>query len=102
MNFDSIGRAVLRHEHCDNEDEYTLHQDGVIFNKQMVHYSNPVQETSRMAVEDSSLSNEMNEFTPKSPSKDLLENLSLRNVSEISEYLKLRSNTSYKSVGTPK
>ena len=38
-----------------------------------------------MAVEDSSLSNEMKEFTPKSPSKDLLENLSLRNVSEISE-----------------
>ena len=58
-------------------------QDSVHFTEQIVKPPIPAQEISGVEVEDNSICNEFNDFSPKSPNKDSLKNLSLTNISEI-------------------
>ena len=43
VNFDSKGRAVFGHQHCNDEDKYVVQLDSVPFTEQMVKSPNHAQ-----------------------------------------------------------
>jgi len=62
VSSDSIGRAIMGHEHCGNDDENAVHQDGFKFMEIILHSPNSVQETSGMSAEDHIIYNKVTEF----------------------------------------
>jgi len=52
----------MGHEHCGNDDENTVHQDGFKFMEIILHSPNPVQATSGMSAEDHIIYNKETKF----------------------------------------